>query len=222
MIIRHIRWQLLIAIVGIGLLLFMLSVISSSLEMILVPEPGGTYIEGISTRPDTLNPLYLQSANQAEHDLAALLFNGMTRHNEKGELLPDLATAWDISSDYRTYTFFLRDDVFWHDNTPFTAQDIAFTVGIIQDPNFTGTVPAVELWRTVKIEVVDPYTIRFTLPVEVAPFAPFLSFTTFGILPEHLLANIPVKDLPTIPFSRAPIGTGPWRILPTDGIQITP
>ena len=140
----------------------------------------------------------------------------MTRQNERGELLPDLATSWDISSDSRTYTFFLRDDVFWHDNTPFTAQDVAFTVKVIQDSDFDGTVPAVELWRTVKVEVADPYTIRFILPVEVAPFAPFLSFTTFRILPQHLLANIPVRDQPHTSFSRAPIGTGAWRIVPTD------
>lgn len=221
MIIRHIRMQLFIATIGIALLLLMLVYISSSLEMILLPEPGGTYIEGIPTRPDTLNPLYLQSTNQAENDLAALIFNGMTRSNESGLLVPDLAREWQISTDHRSYTLFLRDDVFWHDDTPFTAEDVAFTASVIQDPNFTGSVPAIELWRIVKVEVIDPYTIRFILPNDVAPFAPFLSFTTFGILPKHLLADFSVSTLPNAPFSRSPIGTGPWRIVPTDGTQIT-
>ncbi|MGB0389145.1 MAG: ABC transporter substrate-binding protein [Ardenticatenaceae bacterium] len=221
MIIRYIRWQLLLTAIGLALLLLMLTYISSSLEMILLPQAGGTYIEGIPARPDNLNPLYIQNTNQAEQDLATLIFNGLTRANQNGLLVPDLATEWLISDDSRTYTFFLRDDAFWHDGTPFSAEDVAFTVAVIQDPDFTGTVPAIELWRTVDFEVVDPTTIRFTLPVEVAPFAPFVSFTTFGILPKHLLAEIPVNQLADAPFSRAPIGTGAWHLVPTDGGQIT-
>ena len=165
MMIQHIRWQVLIALSGMVLMLTMLGYVSTTLETVLLPESGGTYIEGIPARPDNLNPLYLQPSNQADQDLAALLFNGLTRANESGTIVPDLATRWEISDDSASYTFHLREGALWHDGAPVTADDVAFTVGIIQDPAFSGEVAAIELWRTVEVEVLNPTTIRFTLPM---------------------------------------------------------
>jgi peptide/nickel transport system substrate-binding protein len=205
---------------GLILLMLLLGYISTTIETHLLPEVGGSYIEGIPTRPENLNPLYLSNANRADQDLAALLFNGLTDTDASGTVEPELATGWDISDDKRHYTFFLRDDVLWHDGVPFSAEDIAFTIGVVQDLAFNGNLPALELWRTVEVEVLEPTTIRFTLSEEVTPFAPFLSFTSFGILPRHLLEGIPVAELANADFSHSPIGTGPWRIVPNQGAQI--
>lgn len=220
MMIQHIRLQVLIALSGIVVMLTMIGYISTNLETVLQPEPGGSYIEGIPSFPDTLNPLYLSATNQADQAITALLFEGLTRPDESSVIQPSLAASWEISEDSRTYTFHLREGVLWHDGTAFTAEDVAFTVNVIQDPAFTGSAPAIELWRTIEVEVVDPLTIRFILPEDVVPFAPFLSFTTFGILPSHLLAGVPVAEIPGSPFSQFPIGTGPWRIVRVEGEQI--
>lgn len=220
MMIQHIRLQVLIALSGIIVMLTMIGYISTNLETVLQPEPGGTYIEGIPSFPDTLNPLYLSATNQADQAITALLFQGLTHPDENSVIQPDLAASWEISEDSRSYTFHLREGVLWHDGTPFTAEDVAFTVGVIQDPAFVGTAPAIELWRTVEVDILDPLTIRFILPEDVVPFAPFLSFTTFGILPNHLLAGVPVAEIPGSPFSQFPIGTGPWRITRVEGEQI--
>jgi peptide/nickel transport system substrate-binding protein len=211
------RWQVLMAAVGIAVVLALLGVTSTTVEVVVEPEPGGTFIEGVPDYPTTFNPLYAQSDNAAEQDVLALVFNSLTRADETGNLVPDLAERWTISNDSSTYTFFLRRDVLWHDGAPFTADDVAYTVSVIQDPAFLGTVPAAELWREVTVEVVTPYTIRFILPEEVIPFAPFLSYTTFSILPAHLLAGYPVAELPQATLF--PVGTGKWRVTNLTGTE---
>ncbi|MDQ4076322.1 MAG: ABC transporter substrate-binding protein [Chloroflexota bacterium] len=207
---QYIRLQAFIAFSGIVLLLTMLSYLSTTLETVLLPEPGGTYTEALVGYPASLNPLYLQ--NRAEQDIAALLFNGLTRADERGLLQPDLAESWQVSEDGKHYTFHLRNDIQWHDGAPFTAKDVAYTVRVLRHPAYTHDSVASEMWRTVSVEIEDPYTIRFTLPDELAPFAPFLSFTTFAVLPSHLLDGVPTEELLGAPFSRHPVGTGPWRV----------
>lgn len=220
MIVRHIRLQIFIALSGMLVLMLMLGAISTTIDTLVLPEAGGTYVEGIPQRPDNLNPLYLQPTNRANHDLGNLIFNSLAQADITGLLKPELATHWEMSEDQSYYTFFLRDDVVWHDDTPFSAEDVAFTVRVIQDPAFTGNVPGIELWREVTVEVIDSTTIRFILPEEIVPFAPFLSFTTFKIIPQHVLATIPVAELANAPFSRAPVGTGAWRLVPQESDQI--
>lgn len=48
---------------------------------------------------------------------------------------PTLATRWEISDDKLKYTFWLRKGVVFSDGTPFTAEDVVYTVKLIQDPN---------------------------------------------------------------------------------------
>ncbi|MBA3530998.1 MAG: peptide ABC transporter substrate-binding protein, partial [Ardenticatenales bacterium] len=173
MVIQHIRWQALIALSGILLLLTMLGYLSNTVQTVMLPEQGGSYVEGISSHPGNLNPLYLQT--RADHDLAGLLFHRLTRATESGMIEAELATSWDISDNRGRYTFHLREDVLWHDGAPFTAADVAFTIRVIQDPAYEGDPAAADLWRNVEVEVVNPHTIRFTLPTSLIPFAPFLS-----------------------------------------------
>lgn len=221
MLISYIRWQALLAALGILIVMGMLALLQDTVQVTVSPESGGTFIEGVPDRPRTLNPLFAQPNNRAEQDVAALVFNGLTRTDVTGNLLPDLAERWHIGSDERTYTFFLRDDIIWHDGTAFSADDVAYTVSVIQDPAYTGTVTGSEFWRAVEVEVVGPHTVRFILPEEGGVFAPFLSYTTFPILPAHLLVDYPVADLLTTPFSQFPVGTGAWRVVTSNADAIT-
>lgn len=213
---QYLRWQALIALSGILLFSSVLVFLSQSLTTTFVPEPGGTYIEGVPEQPVNLNPLFLES--RTDQDIAALVFSGLTRAAADGRLEPDLARHWELSPDSLTYTFHLRDDVFWHDGEPFSAADVAYTISVLQDPTYTGNLALAEVWRTTRVEVLDPLTLRVTLP---EPYAPFLSFTTFGMLPSHLLKGYSVVDLATLPFSRRPIGTGCWRVTDESAGSIT-
>lgn len=205
--IQHLRWQVTIALIGIILLFGALFTLSNNITATYVPEEGGTYIEGVAGSPSNINPLYYE--NQTDRDIGALVFRGLTRTTATGGIEADLAQTWEIGEDDLTYTFTLRNDVFWHDGEPFTAEDVAFTVGVLQDENFTGRTELADIWSDVDVNVIDPLTIEFVLS---EPFAPFLSYTTFGILPEHSLGNVSVANIPTTSFGRQPIGTGPWQL----------
>jgi peptide/nickel transport system substrate-binding protein len=202
---RYIRWQALIALSGITLVGVFLYSIALSRTTVLVPEEGGIYTEGLAGAPQYVNPLLAQY-NQVDEDLVALIFNGLTRTNEKGELEPDLASSWTASPDGRIYLFHLRHDIRWSDGEAFDADDVLFTIGLMQDPDFPGVPYLSNLWRTVSIEKVDAYTVRFRLK---EPFPPFADYTTIGILPKHILRDVPARDLLIHPFNTHPIGTGP-------------
>ncbi len=203
---RYIRWQALIALSGIILAGVFLSSIALSRTTVLVPDEGGIYVEGLAGVPQYVNPL-LAEYNQVDRDLVNLIFNGLTHPDGEGEPEPDLASSWTVSPDGLTYLFRLRRDVRWSDGEPFDADDVLFTVSLMQDPAFPGVPNLSDLWRTVQADKVDSHTVRFRLK---EPLPTFLDFTAVGILPEHLLKGTASRDLLTLPFNTRPIGTGPF------------
>jgi peptide/nickel transport system substrate-binding protein len=206
------RWQLLLAGTGFALVLALLSYhvqTGSQLCTERFPTSGGAYVEGLVGAPQSINPL-LADDNPVDRELVALLFDGLTRY-EDGELVPALAESWTVSEDGRTVRFTLRDDVTWHDGEPFTAADVAFTYGLLQDEAYPGPKALRSLWETVTIRVLAENEIEFELR---EPYAGFLEATTRGILPAHLLTGVTAETLADAPFNRTPIGTGPFRLAP--------
>lgn len=186
----------------------LLAYLAFTFATVLVPDVGGTYVEGLVGNPRYINPILCQY-NQVDRDLCSLIFDGLTKLNERGEVVPDLAQSWDISDDGLVYVFHLRRDVLWHDEVPFSSDDVVFTVEAVQDPGYQGAPALAELWRSVEVAKLDSHTVQFTLR---EPFAPFLDYTTLGILPAHLLADVPAESLPNDPFSQHPIGTGLFQV----------
>ncbi|MFN2134368.1 MAG: ABC transporter substrate-binding protein [Candidatus Promineifilaceae bacterium] len=208
----NMRWQLLFAFTGFGLVLALLSYhiqYESRLCTERFATSGGVFTEGVLGAPLHINPL-LAGNNPVDRQLVDLIFDGLTTY-EDGELVPALAESWSISEDGRTVRFKLRDDVTWHDGQPFTAEDVAYTYSLIQDEAFTGDGALQRLWESVVIRVVSPQEIEFELR---EPYAGFLEATTMGILPAHLLENVAAEALAEAPFNRSPVGTGPFQVEP--------
>jgi peptide/nickel transport system substrate-binding protein len=207
---RYIRWQILLIILGVVLVGILLTYLAVNYTTVVRPGHGGTYVEGVAGTPHHLNPLLLGGYGGVDRDICALLFSGLTRLDERGEVEADLAREWEITPDGLSYTFYLRSNAYWHDGTPVTAADVVFTIELLQDPGFPGS-PALgsSVWQAVTVEQVDRRAVRFTLP---EPYAPFLDYTTVGILPVHLLGDIQAVDLPTLEFNFGPVGSGPFRL----------
>lgn len=207
--IRHFRWSALITVMGTLLLGALLIYLAYTTTTVVVPAEGGTYVEGVAGSPTYLNPL-LSGYNQVDADLVSLIFSSLTEINERGEVVPDLAQKWDISDDGLTYTFYLRPGLRWHDEEPFTADDVLFTIKTLQDPDFQGPPELAAPWQAVRAEKQGDNSVSFTLE---EPFAPFLAYTTLPILPKHILEEVPATELPLHSFSAHPVGTGPFRLL---------
>ncbi|MEA3407238.1 MAG: ABC transporter substrate-binding protein [Chloroflexota bacterium] len=204
----HIRVQVVVALLTIALLLVATGYAAFSATTVRVPKAGATYVEGIAGNPHAINPLLCQP-NPVDSDLVSLIFTGLTQVSAKGEIVPDLARDWEITRGGTAYTFHLREDVVWHDGAAFTADDVVFTVNTIKDPGFQGVPSLSEVWRTVVVEKVDAHTVRFVLR---EPFAPFIDYTTMGILPFHILGNASVEALEESRFNANPVGTGPFKV----------
>ena len=181
------------------------------------PGYGGIYTEGIAGSPIKLNPV-LASFNDTDKDLTTLLFSGLTRLAADGSILPDLADSWEIGQDGRAYTFHLRKGAKWHDGQPVVADDVVFTFRLVQHDDIQANPELTALWKRVQVEKKDDESVRITLE---EPFAPFLSYTTLGILPSHLLKDTDPKDLANADFNAKPVGTGPFRLKEATIDQVT-
>jgi peptide/nickel transport system substrate-binding protein len=149
--------------------------------------------------------------------VVSLVFSGLTRLATDGSVVPDLATNWSISPDGKVYTFHLRR-ASWQDGQPITADDVVFTIGQLQSPAFPGSPELSRLWQSIKVAKVDAQTVQFTL---AEPYAPFLEYTTLGILPAHLLGNVSGRALLSNPFNAHPVGSGPFQVKSASLQEIT-
>ena len=165
---------------------------------------GGTVIWGYLQEPSRLNPIV--APDVVTKWLIETIFDGLVAINDKMEIIPELATTWDISADGKVYTFKLRTDVKWHDGKPLTADDVKFTYDSIIDPKQPNTLAKSDYALVDKIEAVDPATVRFTLK---SANSSFLSKLAVGIAPKALLEG---QQLDTAAFNRKPVGTGPFMV----------
>ncbi len=207
---KRLRWQLLIvvlALVAIGILLIGQQPVA---VQPLPPEPvaGGVYTEGVIGSLSRLNPV-LAFYNAPDRDVNRLLYSSLIRFDDRGLPLPDLGESWGISRDGTVYNFSLRSDVQWHDGEPVTARDVAFTISLMQNPAMPVPEDLREFWAAIEVNVLDAQTLQFRLP---EPFAPFLDYLTFGVLPAHLLEGLTPEEFINAPFNLQPVGSGPFRL----------
>ena len=196
-------WLGIFVVTGVGLLAQINALNQSTL--VSVPNPGGVYTEAEVGTVKSLNPVLPESGISA--DINRLIYGSLTQYNSRRQLVGDLATDWQVSSDGRSYTFHLRHGVKWHDGVPFTAADVAFTITAIQTPDTRS--PLANSWQDVRVDIKDDYTVIFKLPT---PLASFLDSTTMGIVPRHSLETVEPSQLRDNAFNQRPIGTGPFKI----------
>jgi peptide/nickel transport system substrate-binding protein len=205
---RRIRWQILIAIGGLLLILALLMQQAPEPGTPeLQPQKGGSYTEGLVGSIVRLNPV-LDYSNQADRDIDRLLYSGLIRFDSRGIPQPDLAESWAVSADATLYTFTIRPDAKWHDGIPVTSDDVIYTFSKLQDEDFPGPEDLKELWSEINIIRLDDRNVQFQLP---EPFAPFMDYLAMALLPEHLLRGVSAGDLVDHPYNLEPVGTGPFR-----------
>ncbi len=102
------------------------------------PDPTGAvpatrhYVEGVLGRAMNASPFGAGSAS--DRLLLALLFRCLVRLVPGGAVTGDLASRWEVDASGKVWTFHLRDGLYWEDGEPITAEDVAFTVGVLSDP----------------------------------------------------------------------------------------
>lgn len=180
---------------------------------------GGTATIAQWSEPGNLNPLIFPTTYDT--NIQELVFASLIRPQEDLSFEPDLAESWEVSEDARTLTFTLRENLVWHDGTPLTADDVAFTFSSLAHPDYAGgrfaeisVLEGAEAYRAGEadevtgIEVVDERTVSFTTTEPFAPFLPVIG--GIFILPEHVYGEVPVGGWQEDPSNREPLGSGPF------------
>ncbi len=194
---RYYRRFLPVMLILAGLVMispFVRSTLSPLYHEFISPVQKAVLTEGLVGSVKTLNPIL--ATTDSERDIDQLVFRGLTKTDSRGDPVGDLARDFNVQNN-KEYTFRLQDNVFWHDGEKFTADDVLYTVKIAQNSSFHS--PFYETLKDAAVTKLSDFEVRFTLKEE---FAPFLSLTNFGIIPEHIPLN-----------KYKPVGTGRFSIV---------
>lgn len=174
----------------------------------VLPASGGEYKEGLIGQPRFINPLYL-SDNDPDRDLVEMLFSGLLKYTGEGKIAKDIAKDYQIKADGKDYEFELKDNVFWHDKEPLTSEDIVFTIGLLQAPQYKS--PLKVEWLGVRVETEGEKKVIFHLQKKYSAFLETVAH--LKILPKHIFQDIPPENFPWILNSKEYlIGTGPFKL----------
>ncbi len=154
---------------------------------------------GLSLEPPHLDPT-AGAAEAIDNIVYANIFQGLTQIDAKGQVLPALAKSWKISKDGLIYDFFLKKEVFFHDNTHFNADDVLFSYERARSKDSVNA-QKILFDDIEEIIVKTPHHIRITLKKQNSSFLFNLAWGDAVIVnPENADKN-----------KRNPIGTGPFK-----------
>ncbi|HVA91656.1 MAG TPA: ABC transporter substrate-binding protein [Chloroflexota bacterium] len=163
---------------------------------------GGTLTIGATSDALTLDPTL--TTDEASGPVENLLFNSLVKLNDKVQIVPDLASSWDISPAGTTYTFHLRSGVRFHDGTVMTANDVAASLARLRDKK-TASPWASFFTDVTSVATPNPTTIVIKLSQPYGPFlavlASFLSVSSANFVAAHKGNLTRVED-----------GTGPYML----------
>ncbi|MFT5133434.1 MAG: peptide/nickel transport system substrate-binding protein, partial [Gammaproteobacteria bacterium] len=170
------------------------------------PKKGGDLIAIYSQFPPHFNAAIKSGATL--YAAASNIFVGLVEINENFEAEPYLAKSWEISPDGLTYTFHLEEGTVFHDGTPVTSKDVAFSLGVSKEnhpfgPSMFGVVD--------RVETPDKYTAVIKLKQPHPALLYSLCIPLLPIIPEHIYgeSNGPIRENPA---NIQAIGSGPFKV----------
>jgi len=198
-------------LIGLFLLIIIGSFLAIGVQLYLSntqtqPAFGGEYREALIGLPRFLNPA-LSIANDVDRDLVQLLYSSLMKYDKNGNLVPDLAEKFEITDEGKEYRFVLKSNLKWEDGKPLDAQDVLFTIKLIQNSQFLS--PLYQSWQGVSVSIEENNIVVFKLSVA---YPPFLENTTIGILPRHIWQNVTMQNFALSDLNLQPIGSGPFKV----------
>jgi peptide/nickel transport system substrate-binding protein len=177
---------------------------SSSTSNTSTGKKGGHLVEANISDISVLNSVL--TSDTASAQVISMMFEGLLISKPNGDLVPGLASAMpQVSSDGKTYTFKLRQNLKWSDGQPLTSDDVLFTFNMMFAPEYK----AVNSPRRSDLELnlqsitaPDPQTIVFTTK---NVWAPFLALhAQREIMPKHVLGSLAPSAINTADFNSGP------------------
>ena len=176
---------------------------AAGLPALATPARGGTAIFLLSAEPPVLTTIAHTAFNSVY--VSPKTTEGLLTYDFDLNPQPLLATQWSVSDDGLRYTFKLRKGVKWHDDKPFTSDDVAFSIKTLKDVHPRGRNTFLNL---VDIETPDPLTAILVLSKPAPYLITALAASESPIVPRHLYEGTKVAENPV---NLAPVGTGPFK-----------
>lgn len=144
-----------------------------------------------------------------------LLYDTLLEKDENGDI-PWLAKSWNVNDDGTVYTFQMQENALWHDGTPLTAEDVAFTLSYCKEhPPVSNDLLVGGEYIVTEAKALDTYTLEVTFNRFDHTY-----LTKIGgvrILPKHIWEN--VSDPAAYTGEDATIGSGPYKLDSYDAQQ---
>ena len=191
------RTSLFVAMGAIALSVIVLAGIAIAKGTAAVPAPGGDYVEGVIGQPEYVNPV--TAASETDQDLVKMIYSNVY----------DIADKIEVSTDTKTWTVRLKENLLWQDGEQLTSDDVIFTIQEIQNKDANS--PLFENWAGVKVSRKSELELQFSLAKPYVFFGDNLK--SLYILPKHLYADIPPGNWRLSDYNLKPVGSGPYSFV---------
>ncbi len=167
-----------------------------------------------AVHPTIIHPILTFDSISAH--IVSLIFNGIMKVTQDGNITTDLAETCTVSRDALEYSVKLKKGIKFHDGKELTSEDVKFTYDQIMElyKNNTAPIYNYDFSKVKYVEIIDKYNIKITLEQACATFLHGLSL---GILPKHIYQK---KDNTNDDIYWRPVGTGPFKLTSIDNYKI--
>ncbi len=174
-------------------------------------------VYGLTLSPSGIDP-HINASAELGIPLSSVYDTLVFQDPESGEFVPGLAKSWTISLDGLTYTFILREDVVFHDDTQFDAIAVKANLDYIANPEHLSQKASFMLGPFDSAEVINEFSVAIHLKEPFAPLLDSLSQVYLGMASPAALDEWGPTD-----YQFHQIGTGPYRFveyIPNDHLTI--
>jgi peptide/nickel transport system substrate-binding protein len=171
---------------------------------VVTATQGGTVTIGVDQEPPTLDPEASPSA--ITYYITSSVGETLLYVDENRQVKPWLAQSWEVSSDAKTFTFKLRNDVTFQDGTPFNAAAVKWNLDRVVDPNYKAGGALAQLTGYQSTDVVDDFT------AQVHFMDSFVPFLIYAGSPNLQMLSPTATQKQGDQVNQAPVTSGPYKI----------
>jgi peptide/nickel transport system substrate-binding protein len=174
-------------------------------------------VYGLTLAPSGIDP-HINASAELGIPLNSVYDTLVFQDPETWEFVPGLAKSWTLSDDGLTYTFQLREDVEFHDDSHFDANAVKANIDYILNPDHVSQKASLMLGPIDNVEIIDPYTVAIHLSEPYAPLLDSLAQVYLGMASPTALEKWGVSE-----YQFHQVGTGPYRFveyIPNDHLTL--